>query len=175
MKEVLDFRPVSERPEIVSNSVFDAAKLVPRIMSAQIDSKYMGGHELVEHYGMNPDEGANCIVVRGKRGETRTTAVVLVPVGYRADLNGIVCEKLGAKKVSMAPLEEVLQETGMEYGSITPIGIPNTWKILIDSRLMDKESIIVGGGKQISKLLVPTAILRELPNAEVIAGLAASA
>lgn len=72
----------------------------------------------------------------------------------------------------MAPLDEILQETGMEYGSITPVGLPNSWRILIDSRLMDREKIIVGGGKQISKLLVPTVALKDLSNAEVVEGLA---
>ncbi|MDE1919280.1 MAG: hypothetical protein KGH56_01130 [Patescibacteria group bacterium] len=70
MNESLNFRPIDEHPEILSESVLNAAKSIHGIMSAQIDPRYMGGHELVEHYGVSPDEGANCIVVRGKRGET---------------------------------------------------------------------------------------------------------
>lgn len=168
----LNFQPLAGRPELTVTSVLEAGTSFPDILIAEIDPAYMGGPELAEHYGTDPTDGANCVVVRGKRGETRMTAAVLVPVGYRADINGIVCEKLGAKKVSMAPLDEVLAETGMEYGSITPVGLPRSYKILIDSRLMEKERIIVGGGKQISKLLVPTAYFRGLPNAEIIEGLA---
>jgi len=168
----LNFQPIEDCPELASVSTLEAAKAFSGISIAEIDPQYMGGHELSEHYGVNPEDGANCIVVRGKRGESKTTAAVLVPVGYRADLNGLVCEKLDAKKVSMAPLEEILQETGMEYGSITPVGLPSIYKILIDSRLMAKEKIIVGGGKQISKLLVPTAYFKTLANVEVVEGLA---
>lgn len=170
MKEHLDFLPLASRSELVSNSVYEAAK-ESSVLVGEIDPQYMNGEALSDHYDVALEDGANCIVVRGKRGETRTTAAVLVPVGSRADLNGIVREKLDAKKVSMAPLEEVIAETGMEYGSITPVGLPSAWKVLIDSRLMAKEKIIVGGGKQISKLLVPTNFLKGLPNVEVVEGL----
>jgi prolyl-tRNA editing enzyme YbaK/EbsC (Cys-tRNA(Pro) deacylase) len=172
MKEHLDFLPINSHAELVSESVYKVAENSPDVLVGQIDPQYMNGSALSDHYDVNLEDGANCIVVRGKRGETRTTAAVLVPVGYRADLNGLVCEKLEAKKVSMAPLEEVIQETGMEYGSITPVGLPESWKILVDSRLMEKETIIVGGGKQISKLRVPTSFLKQLPNVEVIENLA---
>ena len=172
MKEHLDFKSIRENPELVSKSVYEVASKIEDILVGKIDPQYMNGSDLSSHYDIKLEDGANCIVVRGKRGEMRMTAAVLVPVGYRADLNGIVCEKLNAKKVSMAPLEEVLLETGMEYGSITPVGLPETYKILVDSRLMQKEKIIVGGGKQISKILVPTAFLKTLTNVEVIESLA---
>ncbi|MDB5264709.1 MAG: proline--tRNA ligase [Parcubacteria group bacterium] len=171
MKEHLDFQPVKDHAELVSKSVYAVVK-DSEVLVGKIDPQYMNGSALSDHYDVNLEDGANCIVVKGKRGEERMMAAVLVPVGYRADLNGLVCEKLNAKKVSMAPLEEVIQETGMEYGSITPVGLPESWKVLIDSRLMQKEKIIVGGGKQVSKLLVPTAFLKTQSNVEVVEGLA---
>jgi prolyl-tRNA editing enzyme YbaK/EbsC (Cys-tRNA(Pro) deacylase) len=174
MKEHLDFKPIKNLPELVSASVYEAAA-DSEILAGEIDPAFMNGLALSDHYDVNPDDGVNCIIVRGKRGEERMMAAVLVPVGYRADLNGVVCEKLAAKKVSMAPLDDVIQETGMEYGSITPVGLPESWKILIDSRLMGKDKVIVGGGKQISKLLVPTAFLKEMPNAEVVENLSTKA
>lgn len=172
MKEHLDFKLIKEHPELVSESVHKVAADSPDVLVGQIDPQYMNGAALSDHYDVNLEDGANCIVVRGKRGEIRTTAAVLVPVGYRADLNGLVCEKLDAKKVSMAPLEDVIQESGMEYGSITPVGLPSSWRILVDSRLMEKEFIIVGGGKQVSKLKVQTTFLKQLPNVEVVENLA---
>lgn len=174
MKEHLDFQSIKENQDLVSTSVY-AVAADSDILVGKIDPQYMNGTALSDHYDVNLEDGANCVVVRGKRGETKTTAAVIVPVGYRADLNGLVCELLDAKKVSMAPLDDVLAETGMEYGSITPVGLPETYRILIDSRLMQKEKIIVGAGKQIAKLLVPTAYFRTLPNVEVIDGLSAPA
>ncbi len=170
MKEHLDFQPIKDHPELVSESVYEAAK-DSSVLVGRIDPQYMNGTALSDHYDVELEDGANCIVVKGKRGEERMLAAVLVPVGYRADINGLVCEKLNAKKVSMAPLEEVLQETGMEYGSVTPVGLPTTWKVLIDNQLMEKKNIIVGSGKQISKLLVSTAFLRMQPNVEIVEGL----
>jgi prolyl-tRNA editing enzyme YbaK/EbsC (Cys-tRNA(Pro) deacylase) len=170
MKEHLDFQPVKDHPELVSDSVYKAAAQSD-VLVGKIDPQYMNGTALSDHYDVNLEDGGNCVIVRGKRGEVRTMAAIAVPVGYRADLNGIVCEKLDAKKVSMALLEDVIQETGMEYGSITPVGLPASYRILIDSRLMEKEKIVVGGGKQISKLLVPTSYFKTLPNVEIVEGL----
>ena len=168
----LEFKPVQENPMLVSDSVLKALSSDFGVLVAEIDPQYMNGLSLSEHYGLNPDDGANCIIVRGERDGVKVMAAVVAPVGHRSDLNGVVCQKLYVKKVSMAPLEEILKETGMEYGSITPIGLPGTYKILIDNRLMQKEWIIVGGGKQISKLLVSTDVFRKLPNVEVVEGLA---
>ncbi len=171
MKEHLDFQPVKDYPELVSESVHKMASST-EILVGRIDPQYMNGTALSDHYDVNVEDGANCVIVRGKRGEIRITAAVVVPVGYRADLNGIVRGKLDAKKVSMAPLEEILQETGMEYGSITPVGLPDAYRILIDSRLMLKDRIVVGAGKQIAKLLVPTEFFKSLPNVEIVEKLA---
>src|SRR3989338_11258320 len=106
MKEHLDFQPVKDYLELVSESVYKVASHT-EILVGRIDPQYMNGTALSDHCDVNLEDGANCVIVRGKRGETRTTAAVVVPVGYRADMNGIVCEKLNAKKVSMAPLEDV--------------------------------------------------------------------
>jgi prolyl-tRNA editing enzyme YbaK/EbsC (Cys-tRNA(Pro) deacylase) len=141
MKEHLNFLPLKDNPDLVSDSVYRAAAQSEEVLVGKIDPQYMNGVALSDHYDVNLEDGANCIVVKGKKGELRMISAVLVPVGYRADLNGLVCEKLGVKKVSMAPLEEVIEESGMEYGSITPVGLPESWKILIDSRLMEKEGI----------------------------------
>lgn len=170
MREHLDFQPVKDHPELVSESVY-AAAAQSDVLVGKIDPQYMNGAALSDHYDVSLEDGGNCVIVRGKRGEIRTMAAIVVPVGYRADLNGIVCEKLDAKKVSMALLDDVIKETGMEYGSITPVGLPSDYRILIDARLMEKEKIVVGGGKQISKLLVPTSYFKTLPNVEIIEGL----
>ncbi len=172
MKEHLHFKALKDHPELVSTSVYKMAGSAQDVLVGEIDPQYMNGTALSDHYDVDVTEGINCIVVRGKREGEKVTAAILVPVGFRADLNRIVPERLEVKKVSMAPLEEVIEETGMEYGSITPIGLPDSWKILIDSRILLKETIIIGGGKQISKLRVPVAFLQQLPQVEVVEGLA---
>ena len=68
-----------------------------------------------------------------------------------------------AKRVSLAPLEEVLRHTGMEYGSITAIGLPVDMAILVEPMIINNPELIVGGGLQRSKLLLPGKALMDLP------------
>jgi prolyl-tRNA editing enzyme YbaK/EbsC (Cys-tRNA(Pro) deacylase) len=59
----------------------------------------------------------------------------------------------------------------MEYGGITPIGLPADWPVLVDSRVEQAEVVIVGSGVRRSKILVPGRLLASLPHAQVIDGL----
>ncbi len=172
----LQFKSLNENHNLVSDSIITLAQSLEeemRPLVAEIDPKYMGGKELCEHYGVNPEDGANCVIIEAKKNENAENNIsefvaIVVPVGNRADLNGFVRKHLGARRVSLAPLDKVIEVTGMEYGSITPFGLPPSWKILIDAVLMNKEQIIIGGGKQVSKLLVKTAVFKALANVEII-------
>ncbi len=170
----LQFKSLDENHNLVCDSIITLAQSLDEAMRplvAEIDPQYMNGKALGEHYGINIDDGANCVIIEAKNNESSEFVAVVIPVGNRADLNGFVKKHLGARRVSLAPLDKVIEATGMEYGSITPFGLPSSWKILIDEVLMNKEKIIIGGGKQISKLLVPTAVFKILPNVEIIKGL----
>ena len=60
----------------------------------------------------------------------------------------------------------------MEYGGITPVGLPAGWRLLLDRRVVEIDVAIIGSGVRRSKLLVPGRLLAELPGAEVIDDLA---
>jgi prolyl-tRNA editing enzyme YbaK/EbsC (Cys-tRNA(Pro) deacylase) len=60
----------------------------------------------------------------------------------------------------------------MEYGGITPIGLPAGWPILVDSRVAQTSYVIIGSGVRRSKILLPGAALAALPGAQVVDGLA---
>jgi prolyl-tRNA editing enzyme YbaK/EbsC (Cys-tRNA(Pro) deacylase) len=79
---------------------------------------------------------------------------------------------MDARKATFAPLDDVVAATGMEYGGITPIGLPDSWPILIDSAVVAQPHVIIGSGIRGSKLWLPGPSLATLPNAEVIEGLA---
>ena len=51
----------------------------------------------------------------------------------RADVNGVVRRRLDVRKASFAPMDEAVALTGMEYGGITPIGLPKDWPVLVDA------------------------------------------
>jgi prolyl-tRNA editing enzyme YbaK/EbsC (Cys-tRNA(Pro) deacylase) len=87
----------------------------------------------------------------------------------RADVNGIVRKRLGAHKISFASMDSAVSLTGMEYGGITPVGLPADWPVLVDANVVDQERVIIGSGIRGSKLLAATEVLSSLPNAEVLA------
>ncbi len=169
--EKLDFKPITENSNLVSSSILTLSHSFKNVLVAEIDPLFMGGQELCKHYEIDPSEGANCIIIEAIKDGSSDFAAVVIPVGYRADLNGLVRKLLRAKRVSLAPLNIVLAETEMEYGSISPFGLPPSWKILVDSQLLNKKAIIIGSGKQKSKILLPTEIFRNLPNVDIIDGL----
>ena len=90
----------------------------------------------------------------------------------RADVNGVVRRRLDARKASFAAMEVAVAETGMEYGGITPIGLPVGWPVLIDAAVLTRDTVVIGSGIRASKIALPAAALATLPTAEVIEGLA---
>ncbi|MFF8535539.1 YbaK/EbsC family protein [Streptomyces sp. NPDC015532] len=126
----------------------------------------------VEHYGKELlDTSANCVVVAGKRGGETTLAACVVLSATRVDVNGAVRRQLGARKASFAPMDIATGETGMEYGGITPVGLPGDWPVLVDSAVVELPYVLVGSGRRRGKLLVPGKVFAELPNAVVLEGL----
>ncbi len=177
MPSPLPLEPAINRPDLLPPSIVEllnswtGSTPVEDILVAPIDPDFAGSAEFCEKYDVAPEDGANCVIVEAIRGETHTLAACLVPVNCKADINKTAKKILDARKISFAPLDKVLQETGMEYGGVTPVGLPKDYIILIDSRIILKDRIIVGGGYRKSKISIPGKALGELPNAQVIEGL----
>jgi prolyl-tRNA editing enzyme YbaK/EbsC (Cys-tRNA(Pro) deacylase) len=118
------------------------------------------------------EAGANCVVVAGKRAGEERVAACLVRADTRADVNGTVKRLLDVRKCSFLPLERAVELTAMEYGGITPVGLPADWRLLLDERVVDIDVAVVGSGIRGSKIFVPGRVLAALPGAEVVPGLA---
>jgi prolyl-tRNA editing enzyme YbaK/EbsC (Cys-tRNA(Pro) deacylase) len=118
---------------------------------------------------------ANCVIVAGRRGETTRYAACMVLATTRADVNGLIRTLLDARKASFAPMDDAVALTGMEYGGITPLGLPADWSILVDSRVVALPQIVVGSGLRRSKIAMPGTVLAALPGAQVMEGLAREA
>ena len=123
-----------------------------------------------EAYGYELDDSANTIVIVGK-GEPRTYVACVVLASTRLDVNGAVRKKLGVKRASFADAETTREITGMAIGGVTVVGLPEDLPIWVDSRVMERERIILGGGSRSCKVLASPALLRMLPNVEVVEGL----
>jgi len=123
-------------------------------------------------YGFAPDDSANTIVVIGK-SDPPVFAACVVLATHRLDVNRTVKERLGTRKASFASPEETRVLTGMEIGGVTAFGLPDGLPLWVDSAVMDRERIVLGGGSRSWKVIAPPSILRTLPNVEVVDGLAA--
>jgi prolyl-tRNA editing enzyme YbaK/EbsC (Cys-tRNA(Pro) deacylase) len=142
------------------------------VRAAEIDAELADTAEFCAHYGVELADSANCVVIAGKRGSTVSYAACVILATTRADVNGTVRRRLGAKKASFASMDDAVALSGMEYGGITPIGLPADWPVLVDSAVLQRDVAVIGSGLRRSKLALPGKSLAELPNAEVIDGLA---
>jgi prolyl-tRNA editing enzyme YbaK/EbsC (Cys-tRNA(Pro) deacylase) len=82
-----------------------------------------------------------------------------------------VRRQLDVRKASFAPMDTAVAETGMEYGGITPIGLPEGWPILVDARVAATPYVIIGSGVRHSKIALPGPALGRLPGARTVEGL----
>jgi prolyl-tRNA editing enzyme YbaK/EbsC (Cys-tRNA(Pro) deacylase) len=177
MVGTLAWVPVTDRLDLVAASVAAALKdLAPadamqEVRVAEIDPDLADTAAFCETYDVGLDVSANCVVVAAKRGGERTMAACMVLATARADVNGLVRRHLGARKVSFAPMDVATRESGMEYGGITPVGLPPDWPLLVDGVVAATDQVVVGSGVRRSKLLLPGRLLGQLPHAEVLDGL----
>jgi prolyl-tRNA editing enzyme YbaK/EbsC (Cys-tRNA(Pro) deacylase) len=69
-------------------------------------------------------------------------------------------------------MDRATSESGMEYGGITPVGLPLEWRVLVDARFAEPGRLaLMGSGVRRSKLLMPAELLCAMPGAEVVEGL----
>ena len=169
MVGTLDWAPANERPELLADPVAAAIGGIPDGEVAEIDPALADTAAFCERYDVPLEVSANCVVVAAKRGGEVSYAACMVLATGRADVNGVVRKHLGARKVSFAPMDEATSLTGMEYGGITPVGLPAGWPVLVDEAVAAAPLTVIGSGLRRSKLLVSGKALTGLPGAEVIA------
>ncbi len=146
-----------------------------QVLVAPIDAESADTAAFCEAYGVTLAESANCVIVAGRRGDVTRYAACVVLATTRADVNGVVRRHLDVRKASFAPMDDAVRLTGMEYGGITPIGLPKSWPVLVDARVVATPHVIIGSGVRHSKIAIAGPALGALPGAEVIEGLAREA
>lgn len=178
MKNSLNFKEIETSKDLVAKTTYSCIKNVfseeeqKNILVAEINPEYMDGIKLCEYYNIDMKTGVNCLICECKRGENKTYVALLVPTGYKYNMSSTVRKYTNSRMVSIAPLDYVIEQTKMEYGSINPLGIPQEWKIFIDPKVIETDRIICGSGLQKSKLSLPSKYLLKLPNAELLDNLA---
>jgi len=170
----LHLNPALDNPELLAPAVVGALQRWGRadeVQVAAIDPNLADTAAFCAAYDIDLDKSANCVVVVGKRGDVVRHAACVVLATTRADVNGMVRRHLDVRKASFGARDETVEVTGMEYGGITPIGLPAGWPALMDAAVLEVPLVVVGSGLRRSKLVLPGAALAELPGARVLADL----
>lgn len=167
----LIFAPALRSEELLALPVKAALSQLPdagTVGVVAIDGALSDTAAFCDAYGVGMDQAANCVILEAKQGSERAYAACVVLATTRADVNGLIKKTLQVRKVSFANMELATGMTEMEYGAITPIGLPNDWPIFIDRRVAASDHVIVGSGLRGSKLVVTGAFLAALPNVRVL-------
>jgi len=149
-----------------------ATGLLHEVGVVEIDPDVSDTAAAQRQYGLELDTLANCVVVGGKREGVERLGACVVLATTRADVNGVVRRLLDVRKASFLAMERAVELTGMEYGGITPIGLPADWPVLVDRRVTQTDVVVIGSGVRRSKILLPGAVLGELPSSRAVEGLA---
>lgn len=172
----LETEPAQSRPDLLAPPVVTGLarwSVAPEeVLVAPIDPELADTAAFCEAYKVGLDISANCVVVTGKRGGEARYAACMVLATTRADVNGVVRRHLDVRKASFATTEDAVARTGMEYGGITPIGLPEDWPILVDPKVTATPYVIIGSGVRHSKLVIPGPAIATLPGAVVLDHLA---
>jgi prolyl-tRNA editing enzyme YbaK/EbsC (Cys-tRNA(Pro) deacylase) len=167
--------PASSRADLLAEQTLAALRSTGLLEEAgvvQIDPAVSDTASTQREFGLEPDTLANCVVIGGRREGVERFAACVVLADSRADVNGAARRLLDVRKASFLPAGRAVELTGMEYGGITPIGLPDGWPVLIDRRVTEAPVVVIGSGVRRSKILVPGSLLARLPCARVVDGLA---
>ena len=167
----LSFEPLTNVPQLVVAPIqakLQQGEFKKDVFAAPIDPNLADTATFCETYGITLTQSTNCIIVEAKRADKTWYAACLIMATDMIDVNSKVRRYLDARKSSFAPKDTALKLTGMEYGGITPLGLPKEWPILVDTHVLNQEFVVIGGGIRGSKIVVRTSVLSKLENATVM-------
>jgi prolyl-tRNA editing enzyme YbaK/EbsC (Cys-tRNA(Pro) deacylase) len=170
----LELEPATGRPDLLAEPVAAALASWPRaaeVSVAEIDPQLADTAALAEAHQVPLDLSANCVVVAGRRAGVERVAACVVLATTRADVNGLVRRLLDVRKASFLAMDLAVEWSHMEYGGITPVGIPGEWALFVDAAVAATPTVVIGSGVRRSKLVLPGAALADLPGGQVIDGL----
>jgi len=109
-------------------------------------------------------------VVRSILFQTRPEEFVMVLVAGPAQVDWKRFRQLvGRSRVRMATEDEVLEITGYRVGTVSPFGLKNQVKVLIDASVLKEEEVSIGSGVRSTALIMNSADLRRaLGEAEIV-------
>lgn len=163
-----------ERLDLLADPVARALSDLPerdRVVVVEIDPDLADTAALCAAYDLPLPASGNCVLIGGRRDGAQRVAACVVAANTRADVNNVARRRLDVRKASFLAHDEAVEASGMEYGGITPVGLPGAWRLMVDAVLAQEPLVVVGSGLRRSKLLIPGEVLAALPGAEVVEGL----
>ncbi len=170
----LSGRPVVEHLDLVAAPT---ARLLAEwsrageVSVVEIDPDLADTAALTQAYDLPLEASGNCVVVGGRRDGQERVGACVVPARTRADVNNLVKRRLDVRKASFLSTDDAVERSGMEYVGITPVGLPEEWRLFVDEALTVLPVVILGSGVRRSKLLMSGETLTALPRVEVVPGL----
>jgi prolyl-tRNA editing enzyme YbaK/EbsC (Cys-tRNA(Pro) deacylase) len=135
-----------------------------------IDPEFADTAAFCEKYGYPPERTCNTIIVSSKKDPKQYCACTVLS-HTKLDVNKMVTRLMGVSKASFASGEEMHVLTGMQAGGVTPFSLPAGLSFYVDSRVMETDWVIIGGGGRSLKIKIsPQAFLRA--GAQVVENLA---
>ena len=130
----------------------------------EIDPELADTAAMSEAYDLPITASANCVVVAGRRDGEERVAACVVRADTRADVNNLVKRTLDVRKASFLAMDRAVEESGMEYGGITPARpARRTGGCWSTPGSLDIDVAVIGSGVRRSKLLLPGPAARRAP------------
>ena len=109
-------------------------------------------------------------VVRSILFQIRPEEFLLVLVAGPAQIDWKKLRQLvGRSRIRMATEGEVLGITGYRVGTVSPFGLKNQVRVLIDTSVLNEEEVSIGSGVRNTAIIINTTDLRDaLGDAEIV-------
>ena len=109
-------------------------------------------------------------IVRSILFQIRPEEFVMVLMAGRAQVDWKSLRKLvGRSRVRMATEEEVLEVTGYRTGTVSPFGVKNQTRVLIDASVLKEAEVSIGSGIRSTAIIMKSEdIRRALGDVEVV-------
>jgi Cys-tRNA(Pro) deacylase len=114
--------------------------------------------------GQRPEQVVRSIVFRLSEGQ-----FVMVLIAGAQQLSWpALREYLGVSRMTMATPEEILEQTHYPTGAVSPFGLPEPMRILVDESVFREEEVSIGSGVRYTTVIMRVAELkRALGDVEV--------
>ena len=107
--------------------------------------------------GVEPADIIKSVVFEGKDA---MIVLVIAPGDRRIDANK-VAQICGLERLKMASPARVLEVTGYPAGGVPPVGHPEGLRVLMDLTLLERQTLIGGGGSEYLLLRIsPAEVVR---------------